>query len=150
MVIISSNQKGRPKLAQPRNREWAIAIQGINSQGQTVLPYIIVKGKYHLSSQYENSLLLKDQKIAISSNGWTTNELTTNQVKHFNKHTKHLTNGVYQLLILDGHRSYHLDAFKQYYKDSSILTLYMPLHSLHILQPLDVACFRPLKKAYSA
>lgn len=68
MVITSSNRKGRPKLAQPGNREWATAIQGINSQGWTVPPYIIVKGKYHLSSWYENSLLPKDWKIAVSSN----------------------------------------------------------------------------------
>ena len=26
----------------------------------------------------------------------------------------------------------------------------MPLHSLHLLQPLDVGCFSLLKKAYSA
>jgi hypothetical protein len=25
----------------------------------------------------------------------------------------------------------------------------MPLHSLHLLQPLNVGCFAPLKKAYS-
>jgi hypothetical protein len=48
MVITSSNRRGKPKLAQPGNREWATIIQGVNSQGWTVPPYIIVKGKYYL------------------------------------------------------------------------------------------------------
>ncbi|KFZ25124.1 hypothetical protein V502_00397 [Pseudogymnoascus sp. VKM F-4520 (FW-2644)] len=69
MVVTSSNQKGKPKLAQHGNWEWATVIQGVNSQGWTVPPYIIVKGKYHLSSWYKNSLLPKDWTIAISSNG---------------------------------------------------------------------------------
>jgi len=50
MVVTSSDRKGKPKLAQPGNREWVTVIQGVNSQGWTVPPFIIVKGKYHLSS----------------------------------------------------------------------------------------------------
>ena len=149
MVVTSSNRKGKPKLAQPRNQEWVTVIQGVNSQGQTVPPFIIVKGKYHLSSQYENSLLLKYQVIAVSNNGWTTNELTADWIQHFNKYTKDWKTRVYRLLVLDGHESHHLDAFEQYCKDNKIITLCMPPHSSHILQPLDVACFVPLKKVYS-
>jgi hypothetical protein len=33
MVVISFNKKGKFKLAQPGNREWATIIQGVNSQG---------------------------------------------------------------------------------------------------------------------
>ena len=149
MVVTSSDRKGKPKLAQPGNREWVTVIQGVNSQGWTVPPFIIVKGKYHLSSQYENSLLLKYQVIAVSNNGWTTNELTADWIQHFNKYTKDRKTGVYRLLVLDGHESHHSDAFEQYCKDNKIITLCMPPHSSHILQPLDVACFAPLKKVYS-
>jgi hypothetical protein len=28
------------------------------------------------------------------------------------------------------------------------MTLYMPTYLLHLLQPLDMGCFAPLKKAY--
>ncbi len=68
VVVTNSDQKGKPKLAQPGNREWPTVIQGVNSQTWTVPPYIIVKGKYHLSSWYENSPLPKDWKIAVSNN----------------------------------------------------------------------------------
>jgi DDE superfamily endonuclease len=39
--------------------------------------------------------------------------------------------------------------FELYCKDHNIVTLCMPPHSSHILQPLNIGCFGPLKKAYS-
>jgi hypothetical protein len=51
-------------------------------------------------------------------------------------------------LILDGHESHHSDEFEEYCKENNIITLCMPPHSSHLLQPLDVGCFSPLKKAY--
>ena len=58
------------------------------------------------------------------------------------------TIGGYRLLVLDGHESHHSDEFEEYCKEHNIITLCMPAHSSHILQPLDVGCFGPLKKAY--
>jgi hypothetical protein len=69
MVVTSFDRKGKPKLTQPGNREWATVIQGVNSQSWTVRPYIIIKGKYHLSSWYENDALPTDSRIAVSANG---------------------------------------------------------------------------------
>jgi DDE superfamily endonuclease len=57
---------------------------------------------------------------------------------------------LHRLLIIDGHKSYNLLDFQQIYKDSKIITLYMPPYSSHLLQLLDVGCFSPLKRAYGA
>jgi len=57
--------------------------------------------------------------------------------------------GGYRLLILDGHESHQSQDFKDYCLEHKILTLCMPAHSSHILQPLDVVCFSPLKLKYS-
>jgi hypothetical protein len=54
----------------------------------------------------------------------------------------------YRLLVLDGHESHHSVEFEEYCKENNIITLCMPPHSSHLLQPLDVGCFGPLKKAY--
>jgi hypothetical protein len=56
---------------------------------------------------------------------------------------------VYRLLILDGYKSHLNQDFKDYCLKHKILTLCMPSHSSHILQPLDVVCFSPLKRKYS-
>ena len=122
MVVTSSDRRGKPKLAQPGNREWATVIQGVNSQGWTVPPYIIVKGQYHLSSWYGNDALPKDWRIAVSANDWTTNELTADWLKYFDKYTKSRKSGVYlyRLLILDGHESHYSDAFKHHCKKKQV------------------------------
>ena len=147
-VVTSSDGHAKAKKVQPGNREWVTVIQGVNSQGWTVPPFIIVAGKNHLASWYQNSGFPPDWVIAVTENGWTTNEKGLDWIRHFEKHTRPRTVGGYRLLILDGHESYHSDEFEEYCKENNIITLCMPPHSSHILQPLDVGCFSPLKTAY--
>lgn len=147
-VVTSSEKRGRPTLAQPGNREWVSVIQGINSQGWAIPPFIIVAGLNHLTNWYEDSTLPSDWVISTTHNGWTTNEKGVEWIQHFEKHTKPRSCGAYRLLIMDGHESHHSTDFELFCKDRKIITLCMPAHSSHILQPLDVGCFGPLKKAY--
>lgn len=146
-VVTSSHGRATGKKVQPGNREWA-TVQGVNSQGWALPPFIIVAGKNHLASWYENSGFPPDWVIAVTENGWTTNEKGMDWIRHFDQHTKSRTVGVYRLLILDGHESHHSNEFEEYCKENNISTLCMPPHSSHILQPLDVGCFSPLKRAY--
>jgi hypothetical protein len=62
--------------------------------------------------------------------------------------TKKRLVGAARLLVIDGHESHNSLEFQQYCKDNKIITLCMPPHLSHLLQPLDVGCFSPLKKAY--
>jgi hypothetical protein len=84
----------------------------------------------------------------VSDNGWTTNEIGLEWIKHFELYTQPRKVSGYRLLILDGHESHHSAEFELYCKEHNIITLCMPAHSSYILQPLDVGCFSPLKKAY--
>jgi hypothetical protein len=87
--------------------------------------------------------------IRVSENGWTDNELGLTWLKNvFEKHTAHRTKGVYRLLILDGHGSHLTPEFDLFCQEHSIITLCMPPHSSHLLQPLDVSCFAVLKRSY--
>ena len=147
-VVTSMESRNRPKVAQPGNREWVSIIQGVSSYGWAIPPFIIFKGQTHLSAWYENSGLKKDWVIVLSENGWTTNTIGYEWIQHFNTHTKDRTIGTYRLLILDGHESHCSVQFDQYCKENNIITLCMPPHSSHILQPLDVGCFSPLKRSY--
>jgi hypothetical protein len=70
-------------------------------------------------------------------------------LKHLDAYTKTRQIGVYRLLILDDHASHLNQDIKDYCLEHNILTLCMPPHSLHILLPLDVVCFLPLKRTYS-
>ena len=56
-------------------------------------------------------------------------------------------NGKTRLLICDGHGSHIGGSFIAYCMQKNIQLLVLPPHTSHMLQPLDVAIFGPLKKA---
>lgn len=145
--MTSSDGRVKAKKLQPGNCEWVKVIQGVNSQGWIVPPFVIVAGRNHLSSWYQNSGFPPDWVISVTDIGWTTNEKGVYWICHFEKHTRPQTVGSYRLSILDGHESQHSEEFEEYCKGNNIITLCMPPHSSHILQPLDIGCFGPLKKA---
>jgi hypothetical protein len=148
-VVTGAERRTRPTLTQPGNREWVTVIQSICAAGYATPPFIIYKGRVHISAWYEEAGIPYDWKISVSENGWTNNALGLAWLKHFDDHTKTRQVGSYRLLILDGHESHLNQEFKDYCLVRRILTLCMPAHSSHILQPLDVVCFAPLKQKYS-
>jgi hypothetical protein len=148
VVVTGAERRANPRKVQPGNREWVTVIESINAEGWALPPFIVVAGQCHLSSWYRESNLPADWAIATTKNGWTDNETGLGWLKHFNRHTINRLNGAYRLLILDGHKSHHSVAFEDFCKENKIITLCMPPHSSHLLQPLDVGCFGSLKKAY--
>ena len=145
-VVTSSDTVGRAATVQPGNRDWVTTIECINASGWCLPPFVILSGKQHQASWYHHIPI--DWVLAVSDNGWTTDELGVEWVKHFNRYTAPRTHGVYRLLILDGHSSHATPEFDQYCTENKIITLCMPAHTSHLLQPLDVGCFSPLKRAY--
>ncbi|KAH7469551.1 hypothetical protein FOMA001_g13871 [Fusarium oxysporum f. sp. matthiolae] len=146
MVVTSSERRGIPKKIQPGNREWITVIQAVNAEGQSIAPFIIGSGQYHLANWYRECNLPGDWVIALSENGWTNNQLGLDWLQHFDRSTKDRSVGSYRLLILDGHESHHSIEFERYCEENKIITLCMPAHASHLLQPLDVGCFGPLKR----
>ena len=147
-VITSSDRKGRLRTKQPGNRKWVTAIEAVNARGQAIPPFIIFDGKLHLSTQY-NTSIPTTWRIAISENGWTNDKLGLEWIQHFYENTKHYK-GKWRLLIFDGHSSHSTSEFRDFCLQNCILTLCMPAYTSHILQPLDVSYFGPLKKAYGS
>ena len=148
MVVTRADRLGRGKAVQPGNREWATAIECINGEGWCLPPFLIVQGAYHLANWYTEGGLPLDWAIKPTSNGWTDNETGLEWIKHFDKHTKSRTKGVYRMIVLDGHESHQSAEFEAFCKENNIITISLPTHSSHLTQPLDVGCFSALKKAY--
>lgn len=150
LVITGRERRGRRKALQPGNREWTTVINSINAIGWSLPPFIIFKGKQHINTWYDDPTDIEDWVIGVSANGWTTNEHGVAWLKYFDAYTKARTKGIYRLLIIDGHESHNSVEFRDYCKEAKIITLQMPSHSSHLLQPLDVGCFSPLKRAYGS
>ena len=148
MVVTRADRQGRSKSVQPGNREWATAIECVDSEGWCLPPFLVVQGANHLAHWYSQTNLPGDWVIKTTSNGWTDNETSLEWIRHFDQHTKSRVKGTYRMLVLDGHESHKSPAFDMFCKDNKIITLCLPAHSSHLLQPLDVGCFNPLKRAY--
>jgi hypothetical protein len=137
-----------PEISAAQKLSWVTVIQAINADGWAIPPFIVVAGQYHLASWYRGSNRAGDWTITTTQNGWTNNETGLEWLKHLDRYITNRSVGPYRLLILDGPES-HLSAdFAIYCEENNIITLCMPPHSSHSLQPLDVGCFKPSKKAY--
>ncbi|XP_077660561.1 uncharacterized protein AFUA_3G10430 [Aspergillus fumigatus Af293] len=148
-VVTRAEMLSRPFLIQPGNREWVTSIECINSTGWVLPPCIIFKGKVHIEGWYQDTALPADWRIEVSENGWTTDQIGLRWLqKVFIPATTSRTTGRYRLLILDGHGSHLTPQFDQICTENDIIPICMPAHSSHLLQPLDVGCFSPLKRAY--
>lgn len=148
-VVTTTDRRNRPTQLQPGSREWATSIETISATGWCLPPMLILKGKVHLSTWYEHCDIPPDWMISLSPNGWTSDELGLVWLKQlFEPLTLSRTVGKYRLLILDGHGSHATPEFDQFCAEKRIITLCMPAHSSHLLQPLDVGCFSALKRAY--
>ena len=132
-------------LGLPTNRESATAIEAISAGGLAVPAFLILTGVVHQSAFYRVPELHDDTAIGVSQTGFTNDELTLEWIKHFDKHTVGKRTGQYRLLIIDGHGSHHTMEFIQYAEDHDIILFGLPPYLTHILQPLDVVVFQPLK-----
>jgi len=141
-------KKGRPMVTQPGNRAFVTVIEGINASGWALPPMVIFEGKVHQSTWYQTGIP-DDWVIGVSENGWTNDELGYIWLTEvFDKYTRGRTVGRHRLLFLDGHGSHFTPRFIDFCEKNSIVWLCFPPHSTHILQPLDVGCFSPVKNAY--
>ncbi|CBF76072.1 hypothetical protein AN3478.2 [Aspergillus nidulans FGSC A4] len=148
-VITKSESCGRRPVLQPGNREWVTAIESISASGWALPPTLIFKGKQYNQAWFTG--LPPDWRFEISTNGWTTNEISLRWLqKQFIPSTEHRTRGRYQLLVLNSHGSHLTPEFDQICTDHNIIPLCMPAHSSHLLQPLDIGCFAVLKRSYAS
>ncbi len=99
----------------------------------------LTRHKFFENNLHENTLL------AVSENGYTTTKLSLEWIRHFHNQTKDKRKGVYRMLIFDGHGSHLSDEFLVFCWQHNIVPFQLPPHSTHLLQPLDIKVFRPLK-----
>ena len=96
---------------------------------------------------------IPDWQIATSSKCWTANCIALRWLKGIfllPETARTLPNGrlAPRLLVLDGHGSHVNVEFMWECKQNSVELLFLLAHSSHVLQPLDLGTFSPLKSRY--
>jgi DDE superfamily endonuclease len=136
--------------AQPGRQEWVTVIECVSVTGEKIPPYIIFKGQ-NLMTSWLPRTLPKGWRFAANASGWTNNFHGMEWIKHFHSATwKQLQSpDDYRLLLCDGHDSHISADLVSFCIHNRIDLILLPPHSSHLLQPLDVGVFAPLKRAIS-
>lgn len=132
----------------PRSSNVTIIGAG-NAIGNAIPPYYIFPGK-----KFDRSLLLNGTPAGsdgqCSQTGWSNSDtFKTYLEKHFLKYAKDVNTGNPTLILFDGHRSHISLTLHKWAESKNLLLFVLPPHCSHILQPLDVACFGPMKSFYN-
>lgn len=130
-------------VANANNRELVTLVECVNSGGYAIEPMVIIKAKSLMEHWVVD--LPDNYLIAVSDTGYSNDQLALAWLKHFNQRTKRRSTGAWRLLLLDGHGSHATKEFIQYAEQQKIQLYALPAHTTHLLQPLDVGCFQPLK-----
>ena len=134
------------------SRIWTTIIECISAAGTALPPLVIFKGK-HVQQQWipdQLSNSIQGWQFTASPNGWTSNEIALGWLKDHFVPLTHSQTPSPRLLIVDGHGSHVSEDFMYECFKSNIHLLFLPPHSSHVLQPLDVSIFSPLKSKYKA
>jgi len=68
-VVTGLERRVKPDLIQPGDREWVTLIQSICAAGYAIPPFIIYKGRVHISTWYEEDSIPRNWKLLVSENG---------------------------------------------------------------------------------
>ena len=89
--------------------------------------------------------------FSYNTKGWTSNIYGEFWLKHcFKPVMRTKANRQKRLLLCDGHDSHISAQFVRFCIDHNIILFLLLPHSSHLLQPLDVGIFSPLKQAMSS
>ncbi|KAI6778341.1 transposase [Emericellopsis cladophorae] len=142
---IVTKRKRLHLFGMPENRESATAIECISAAGVVIPAFLILSGQVHMDQWYRLSELSPHTKITLSSSGYSNDQIALSWIKHFDEHTAGAATSAYRLLVIDGHGSHHTKEFIGYCAKKRIIPFALPPHLTHLLQPLDVVVFQPLK-----
>ena len=129
-------------------------VECICTDGGSISPFIILKGEKVMSSWIPPAALKLNWHFCVSQKGWTSNALGFEWLVHvFNPITQQKLGDAkdrIRLLICNGHDSHISVKFVAHCIENNICLFLLLPYSSHLLQPLDVSVFSPLKTAVSA
>ena len=115
----------------------------------TLPPTLIFKGK-NLNSGWIPDVTPPGWAFSTSNKGWTSDihayEWLTTQFEPLTRRN----DGKRRLLVVDGHSSHYTTRFLAFCITKKIDLALLPPHTSHVTQPLDIACFSPLKTAITS
>ncbi|RYP74072.1 hypothetical protein DL771_003261 [Monosporascus sp. 5C6A] len=129
----------------------SLVLACISADGRALFPLIIFSGVNVQQQWFPDT---EDQPyenwyFTTSSNGWTNTDIGLKWLREvFIPHTKPANPREWRLLIIDGHNSHTTEEFMWTCLINKIYIVFLPSHSSHAWQPLDVGVFSVLKRRF--
>jgi len=106
---------------------------------------VILPGILHLEDWATKKDLDDHVLLAVSETGYSNDHLGLKWLHHFDQFSALEQVGAHRLLLLDGHVSHCTREFITFCDERNIILFCLPPHTTHLIQPLDVVVFQPLK-----
>ncbi|KAJ3566248.1 hypothetical protein NPX13_g7210 [Xylaria arbuscula] len=155
-LVLGSTESKAIRKTRPGSRVWTSFIGCVSATGRWLDPLVIFKGKslqqqwfplnlapyagWHFTHQEKS---WTDDDTALE---WLQKIFIPNTVPEGTREGQRPNEA--RLLVCDGHGSHVKKRFMELCCIHNIYMLYLPPHASHVLQPLDMAIFGPLKHAY--
>ena len=118
-----------------------------SADGGRLPPFILYKGKNVYQRWMKGGLAAA--VYGVSESGWMDSDNFLSWFKKlFLPAVSHLTKEALVLLFLDGHYSHISIELIKLARSNNVEILCLPPNTTHLLQPLDVGVFAPLKSAW--
>ena len=148
--VVGSSSSSRIYKRTPENHEWVSIIETISAAGQTIPCLVIFKGKNIQSSWFEAENI-PNWRYTCSENGWTAHHISYRWLEEiFLPQTQPNITSDSRILLMDNHGSHIPIDFMWKCFQNNVHLIYMPPHSSHCVQPLDLAIFPRVKDSYKA
>ncbi|KAJ8024408.1 Jerky protein-like-like [Holothuria leucospilota] len=143
--VVTTKSTALNSLSSPRSATTTVLVT-TNAIGNALPPYFVFKGKRRNEDLMKGAL--PGSSYAMTDSGWSNSEVFFDYLKnHFLKYVR--PSGTQKVILLyDGHASHMSIPLIEYARENGVVLFVLPAHTSHILQPLDVGCFGPYKKAY--
>lgn len=153
-TITTGKAECQTNVAKSNSTDWSSAVECVDADGALLKPMIIQQGKeprtdWFVEDSYQEEI--GNWVFAYSSKGWTDNELSVLWLTEcFIPQAIARRRSSHSLLILDNHGSHCTGEFIYHCFKNNIILFFIPPHTSHILQPLDLGPFAPLERLYTA
>ncbi|XP_072401106.1 uncharacterized protein [Diabrotica undecimpunctata] len=139
--VVGEKEKTAHRFTVGPSKENFYALMGGNATREKLLPLIIFKGK----NLWDTWLAKEDDEYSGASiNRWMETETFSNYIEH--TFLPNIPKERPVVLIYDGHSSYTSITLIETALREDIIILKLPPHTSHLLQPMDLAVFNPLKQ----
>ena len=149
VLVVGHAEKRKIQGKQPGSRAWTSIIERVSATVVSTLPLVIYKGKSVQQQWFPFQLEIFDNwHFTATENGWTSDATALEWLERVVIPQMEPRDHSARLLILDGHGSHETTEFLWRCLEHNIYLLFLPAHTSHVLQPLDLTVFSSLKRAY--